>query len=79
MRDEMAKLVWAIDQITPSAFGTPTDQPRIGQSAPRVPVDVTDLVDRVATPIAPNWHPYLPRRAGGEAPSGLRWDTTETP
>ena len=69
MRDEMANVVWAVEQITPSALGTPMDQSRLSQLPARVPVDVTDLGDaelvyRLATPVAPNWQPYVPRRTG---------------
>ena len=79
MRDEMANMVWGIEQRVMGSSGEPIDRRfeshRLSsQQALRPPPDVVvppateALQYRLQTPVAPHWIPFLPVKKAGATP-----------
>jgi hypothetical protein len=75
IRDEMANLVWGVERTYQGGAGTPVDRHEEHQqrlaTRQRVDVDVGDaqLLYRLNTEVPDHWHPFVPVRAAGVAPT----------
>lgn len=74
-RDEMANVVWGVERAYQGGAGTPVDrfeehQRRLGEQQ-RIETDVGDaqLLYRLQTDVPDHWHPFVPVRAAGVAPT----------
>lgn len=74
-RDEMANVVWGVERIYQGGTGGPVErfeehQRRLGEQQ-ELDVDTLDaqLLYRLQTDIPDHWHPFVPVRAAGVAPT----------
>lgn len=74
-RDEMANVVWGVERTYQGGAGTPVDrfeehQRRLGEQQ-RIETDFGDaqLLYRLQTDVPDHWHPFVPVRAAGVAPT----------
>jgi hypothetical protein len=65
LRDEMANMVWAVEERVMSRLGEPYD-PSIGVPAPAVlPPTTAPARYRLGTEVPPNWRPFIPAHLPG--------------
>lgn len=75
MRDEMANVVWGVERTVQGASGTPIDRYEEHQermaTRQEVEVDFGDaqLLYRLNTEVPYHWHPFVPVRSAGVAPT----------
>lgn len=74
-RDEMANLVWGVERTYQGGSGTPVDRYEEHQKrlATRQQIDVdfgdAQLLYRLNSEVPDHWHPFVPVRAAGVAPT----------
>ncbi len=68
LRDEMANMVWAVEQRLPSKLGDPFD-PQIDHMPPTTPATDASARYTLGTTVPSNWRPFVPAHVPGSTRS----------